>query len=280
MLPLLLLLMSAVYAQNEGIVVVSTEPVNDPAEGAALPALGSGNSTASGASPALGGTACDINPSVSVPTLTSGTGTWGAWWRPTSCINALANGLQAQVVVRNPSFYQFGLFVGNGAAQCPSSSGAVWSPDSFTWPAANSYTGSTTSVALIPNQCTSNAACCVVIVCGSNVFNCASMTVSVTYVAPPPTTCGGTNLGLTRIPSGGLSRAIGCQFSSTPPSGSTQDFSLSNPNGHSLTVWLTDGTGPQGCGLPATNPTGAFSYNFYQVRTRAHPQNSACLPRL
>lgn len=256
--------------KNVAVVVAAAGPFSAAEEGAAPLALGSGNFSAyrAAGTPTLGRTACDVNPSASVPVLTSGNvGQWGAWAMPTSCTNAQSNGLQAQVVVRNPDFYSFGLFIGNGPGQCPAS-GTAWSPDSVSWPTNNFYTGSSTSVALTPNQCTSNTACCVIIVCGTNLLNCQSMTVSVTYVAPPPTACGGTNLGLARIPSGGLSRAIGCQFSGTPPSGSTQDFALTNPNRNTLSVWLTDGTGPLGCGLPATNPTGTFSYNFYQVRLR------------
>ncbi len=256
--------------KNVAVVVAAAGPFSAAEEGAAPLALGSGNFSAyrAAGTPTLGRTACDVNPSASVPVLTSGNvGQWGAWSMPTSCTNAQVNGLQAQVVVRNPSFFNFGLFIGNGvgqnAGQCPAS-GTAWSPNTASWPTNNFYTGDANSVSLIPNQCTSNTACCVIIVCGTNVFNCQSMTVSVTYVAPPPTTCGGTNLGLARITSGALAPAIGCRFSGTPPSGSTQDFSLSNPNGRTLSVWLTDGTGPQGCGLPASNPTGTPT-SSYQV---------------
>jgi hypothetical protein len=51
-------------------------------------------------------------------------------------------------------------------------------------------------------------------------------------------------------------------FLASPPSPLT--LPSRSPNRHTLTAWVTDGTGALGCGLPATNPTGTFSYNFYQ----------------
>lgn len=212
----------------------------------------------------LGKTECDINPSrtLSLPLNT--------WEGITDCTNA--QGFQIQTVVRNTGGSSganiFELYHGMSAAQCPSS--GTFDPSLFTWPVANFYGPGNDPLVVRTSNCTSNTFCCAIVVCDNLVFDCTNMAASVSFIEPSNGACGGSNRGLGRILSGSLSRAIGCVLSGTPASGTTQDFSVSNPNGHELTVWLTDGTGVRGCGLPATNPTGSFSYNFYQrvVATR------------
>jgi hypothetical protein len=280
MLPFLLLLLVAPALGQEVGTLTVTAPTELVPQAAALPEPEGAVQTGDGVERAvrvfnltsllisdsdpnrLRSTDCDVNPAASVPTLNVA----GGWYSATTCINAASNRLQLQAVVRNPSgFNSFGLYIGNGA-QCPSSSATLWNPNDFSWTSSNSYTGQTAAV-FRASQCTSNVACCAVIVCNNIAFNCADMTAAVSFIQNPlPTTCGGSNLGLSRIPSGSLSRAIGCTLSGAITNGTTQDFSVTNPNRHTLTVWVTDGTGPLGCGLPDTNPTGAFSYNFYQRR--------------
>ena len=171
----------------------------------------------------LGRTDCDVNPAASVPTLVTN----GGGYLATTCINAAANQLQLQAVVRNPGgFNNFGLYIGNGL-QCPRTTSSTWNPNDYTWTSSNSYNGLSPAV-FLPFQCSSNTACCAVIICNSFAFNCADMTVAVSFIQNPRSTaCGGANLGLTRIASGSLSRAIGCTLSGTITNGTTQDFSVS-----------------------------------------------------
>jgi len=111
------------------------------------------------AAPPVGLSACDVNPSATIPNMVASSG-----YRATSCRNAGAPGaLVVQSAVHNPNLAVFSIYHGMGSVQC----GSDFNPSNFpsgTWTSANSFesgTTTTTSWLFLSTTCTSNVACCV-----------------------------------------------------------------------------------------------------------------------
>lgn len=208
------------YAEGEaeGVAVPLHAPL--PAEAKAvpppLPVGGMVGLAANNDSPRALRTVCDINPAKS----------YGVQREkiiyPTSCENAYSNSLAVQTVVQNPNRNGFSIYHGMTTAQCDTNS------PSTDITSSNAKFSSSGSSAILRTTCTSNTVCCVLVQCDESYQDCTNLIVSVSYIPTSLKGCGGTDVGLAFISKGSVSNALGCVYSSTPPSGSTQDFVLSN----------------------------------------------------
>ena len=89
-------------------------------------------------------------------------------------------------------------------------------------------------------------------------LGCSGATVSLAFAAPlSTTTCGGTNVALKALEVYNPYTSSGCL---NLPKGSTHSFALSNPNGQSVSVILTDGSGAKNCGYRWDGG----GYNYYK----------------
>jgi hypothetical protein len=209
--------------EAEGVAVPLRAPL--PAEAQAvppsLPVGGLVGLAANNDSPRALRTVCDINPAKSYNVKKDYT------IYPASCENAYSNSLAVQTVVQNPDGDYFSIYHGMSSAQCNTNSPSTVISSSF-----KVSTSVGASSLMLRNSCTStsNKECCVLLSCDNTGArgDCTNLKVSVSYIPTSLTGCGGTDLGLAFIPKGSVSNAIGCVYSSTPPSGSTQDFVLSN----------------------------------------------------
>jgi hypothetical protein len=205
-------------AEGVAVPLRAPQPTEAQVVSPPLPVGGLVGLAANNNSPRVLRTACDKNPSITYAEIER----IDSIVRPAGCLNALSNSLAVQTVVQNPEGDDFSIYHGMTTAQCNTNS-----PSTVITSSSAKVTGSGYA-AMLRTPCTSNTNCCVLLVCENRNKDCTNLNVSVSYIPTSLSGCGGTDLGLAYIPKGSVSNAIGCVYSSTPPSGSTQDFVLSN----------------------------------------------------
>ena len=118
--------------------------------------------------------------------------------------------------------------------------------------------------------CTDNNYCCAQLYC-NDIRGCSGATVSLAYVAPPSTTCGGNNVG------------IEATFDFTTlsclnlPKGSVQSFTLTNPNEQEVSIILTDGPGAKNCDFQWGNDDPDYIYKDYSYTKRVLDTTAASI---